>query len=268
MVQSRKEPTLSSDISALDDEPQKRAKPQQKPTSQKPSAHESPSRPNTSAPVVVEKSGGALAGFALFVGVLGLGLAAFAFWQLTETQSVLANAETRIVGLEQRLELSDDESSQSVTALQANLKKTAENLRVSESEIRKLWDTRNVNRNAITENENAIKSVSAKVDKGDKQSIAQIKSLESSQTENLQKIQASINALTTEQQVLSELISDNGDIESLERQISRMQSQLNNIDNLTSRITNNEEAIDAIDAYRLNINRQLVDLQKKVSAAP
>ncbi len=267
MVQSRKEPTLSSDINGLDDEPQKRVKPH-KPAIQKPNITAKASKP-ASAPVVVEKSGGgALAGFALFVGVLGLGLAAFAFWQLTQVQATLTQAETRIVGLEQRLELSDDESSQSVTALQANLKKTAEELRVSESEIRKLWDTRNVNKNAITENQNTIKAVSGNVQKGDQQSIAQIKSLEASQTSKLNQIQATLQSLSTEQQILSERVSDNGDIESLENQIASLKNQLNKVDDLASRITNNEEAIDAIDAYRLNINRQLVDLQKKVSATP
>ncbi|GAA6167162.1 hypothetical protein [Sessilibacter corallicola] len=275
MVQSRKEPTLSSDIhTALDDEPQRKAKPKQRTAAPNPGAAkagEKPSRPSAqaapaAAPVVVQKSGGgALAGFALFVGVMGLGLAAFAFWQLNETRTALSDAETRIVGLEQRLELSDDESTQSVTALQANLKKTSAELRFAESEIRKLWDTRNVNRKAISDNKSALGAVSSKIDKGDQQALAQIKSLESSQKASLTDIESSLSSLADEQKVLSELVSDNGDIESLERQIASLKSQLAKIDDLTSRITNNEEAIDAIDAYRLNINRQLVDLQKKVS---
>lgn len=277
MVHSRKEPTLSSsDLTAtLDDEPRASTARKTPPEAAGSATKQPSSAQNTrsaaahkAAPTVV-KSNSPLAGFSLFVGFLGLGLAAFAFWMLTQAQAQfneqLKAAESRITGLEQRLELSDDESTQSVTALQANLKKAVEDVRASESEIRKLWDTRNVNKNAIADNEKAIAGVKSANAQAAKKLEDQLARQQISQTEKVALIEKELASLTTQQNTLSAKLQNTAGLDALRNQVKTLETKLAALDQLSTRVISNEEAIDAIDAYRLNINRQLLELQQKVS---
>ncbi|GAB2189235.1 hypothetical protein MAH1_08430 [Sessilibacter sp. MAH1] len=277
MVHSRKEPTLSSSdlTTTLDDEPRASATRKAVPPApgsapRQPSSNQTASHAATHrAPPTVVKSNSPLAGFSLFVGFLGLGLAGFAFWMLTQAQAQfdeqMKAAESRITGLEQRLELSDDESTQSVTALQANLKKAVEDIRASESEIRKLWDTRNVNKDAIAENTKAIAGAKSASAQASKKLEDQLARQQISQTEKVALIEKELASLTTQQNTLAAKLQNTAGLDALRNQVKTLETKLAALDQLSTRVISNEEAIDAIDAYRLNINRQLLELQQKVS---
>ena len=98
------------------------------------------------------KSSSPVAAFALLLVVVSLAASGFIYSQLQESQVALAVAAAKIYKLEQQLSLSDDESTQSVASLQAVMKKQQVELTSANSEIRKLWDTRNVNKKAIAVN--------------------------------------------------------------------------------------------------------------------
>ncbi|WP_317930634.1 hypothetical protein [Halioxenophilus sp. WMMB6] len=254
MVQSRKEPTISSgDLSLpMDDDLGPRSR------QQRSAAATGKTPPSKTATVVKAKS--PLAGFAVLLALVALGIGGFATWQFWLTSQQLAEANGRLTELENRLALSDDESTQSVTALQAALKQALGNVGINETEIRKLWDTRNVNRKAINDNESAIvalgKEVKASLGKLDK-SVAALQS-------GLQSVDGKVAA--NESQVAT-LKSQMAGLKDLSSQLSSLKSQLATIQSLNSRVTSNEEAIEAIDAYRLNINRQLLELQQRVNGA-
>lgn len=248
MVQSRREPTISSsDFTA----------PLEEDVPQRVGGGQSPRRKSAPTPAP-KKSGMGLAIFAFLVALCAVGAGGFAIWQNLELNQQLTDATARILELENRLTLSDDESSQSVTALQANLKQAVKNIGTNESEIRKLWDTRNVNRKAIAQNSSKSEGAVGELRK-------EIQGLDKSLAAN----KAEQSQLATQ---FDEMMASS---ESVERQIDKLRSQLAEletvskkiaqVDQLNGRVRSNEEAIEAIDAYRLNINRQLVELQQKLT---
>jgi chromosome segregation ATPase len=260
MSTDRKEPTLSA--IPLDREEDRKAAARAAGAASKPAAPAA--RPVTTT--VARPS--PLLPFALMLALTGLGLAGFIYWQLQKAQLQLGAAEGRITQLESRLTLSDDESAQSVTALQARLKETAAELKLAHAEIRKLWDTRNVNRKGIADN----KSKLAKLEKSAKAATtaaANANALAQSQKETL-------NALGDDVQSYGEQITRVSEMsEGQQKRVRELVDRSNQIDSqlkqlrndLARRVKTNEEAIEAIDAYRVNINRDILELKRQLNPA-
>lgn len=239
MSNERKEPTIS--IRPEQDEISARQR-------QQPTAGRKPAvgTPVSSRPVVVKSK---LAPFALLLAVTALGLAGFVYWQFTLTQQSLASAEQRIVELEGQLALTGDESNASMTALQAKLK-------WADSEIRKLWGVSyDTNRKKIAANESSITDLSKKT--GAMQG----------------KIDKAVKSATTEVKAVSDLVSaQQSSMARVEKQQGNLQTQMQAlIDRLNlmemeqkqsdKRIKTNEQAIEAIDAFRVSVNRDLLQLK-------
>ncbi|MCR6650806.1 MAG: hypothetical protein NVV73_04570 [Cellvibrionaceae bacterium] len=108
----------------------------------------------SSRPVVVRSPLGPLA---LLLALAAEDLIGFVYFQLQETQgalqqtrNALTSAEVRVKDLKSRLMLSDDESTQSMSVLQANIKENT-------AEIRKFWGVANDrNRKAIAQLETKV----------------------------------------------------------------------------------------------------------------
>ena len=248
MTSDRKEPTLSSIVPERDEiaSHQQRAGARARPRS----------NPNAAAPPPVRRARSPLAPFALLLALTGLGLAGFLYWQVQGLQQALGQADSRIQELESRLELSDDESSQSVTAIRAKLK-------WADSEIRKLWGvSHDRNRKAIAENkqqlqavEKTVKGSVAETGKLLQQSTAVVTDLQAQsevQRELMDGVVDDINAQRQQLQAMADLANR------LDQQLGRLQTDMNR------RVKSNEEAIEAIDAYRRNINRDLLQLKQQV----
>lgn len=240
-MNDRHEPTISS-LPLDKEEP---ASPRGRPSA--------PSRtppPVSARPVIVRSKLAPVALlFALATGVF----AGFVYWQLQQTQQQLAasvnqmaQAEQRIADLEGRLRLAGDESSQSLTALQTNVKENS-------AEIRKLWGVAyDKNRKAIE----ALNSETAKLQKT-------IASLDSS-------VKKQVGDVTGELKVLTELMEgQQAVISRADRSLSSQAETLSNLGNklnaldseLRRRVSANEEAIRAIDAFRVQVNRELINLR-------
>lgn len=235
MVSERKEPTISA------------IKPEQDEIARHRQRHHKTARTPAAAvrhaqPVVV---GSRLALLALFLAMGAVAVAGYAYWQMMSAQVQLQSAELRIAELEGRLELSDDESAQSVTALQAKLK-------WADSEIRKLWGVSyDRNRKAIEANKKAIASANGttkKVQQSIKGQAADLKLIND-------LIEAQQNALSQGEKSQRQLQSQ---IQSL---TDRLQKLADLEASLKSRIATNEEAIEAIDAFRRSVNRDLLQLK-------
>lgn len=279
MTVDRKEPTLSG-LGSTREEPavSPSSSPSSKPTQStaKSSAQGASGRgdrhngSSSPRPAPVSSSRGQakspLVPFALILALTGLGLAGFSYWQLVKVQHQASAAEKRIEELEQRLALSDDESSQSVTALQANLRETRKQLDVASNEIRKLWDTRNVNKKGIADNKAQLAAV-AKSAKSASSAAASATKLAQSQEKNWKALSDNIS-LQGEQ---LNLLSDATD--SQKKQMRELIDQANKVDtqmqqlktDLARRVKRNEDAIEAIDAYRRTVNRDILDLKRQLN---
>lgn len=211
-----------------------------------------PSRP--AQPVVVKS---ALAPFAFLLALVGVGFAGFAYWQLLETQKLLVSAEERIVSLESKFELTDDELNASSATIQAKLK-------WADSEIRKLWGVSyDTNRKAIATNKTSL----ARTEKLAKQAAGSVDA----------KIKSALKDATSELKLLSDLVdAQQVSLSSIETKNAQTVAQgqgladkLNRLDSLSGelkrRVKTNEQAIEAIDAFRRSVNQQLLQLK---SATP
>lgn len=252
-MNDRREPTISSSLPLEKEEPP-RARAQTAQTGGQ--APPRPQKPRSGPPPVSSRPAAErspLAPLALVVALAAGGFSGYLFWQLQQTQQELAasaeslgGAGARIAELEKRLMLSDDESTQSLTALQANVKENA-------SEIRKLWGVAyDRNRSAIAKLEESV----AKIEK----SVASVDG----------KIKSAIGEVAGEVSVLSELVDAqqaviNRTDKEVKEQTAAIKTALQKLDNiegpLRKQVQANAEAIKAIDAFRLQVNRELIKLQ-------
>ncbi len=202
--------------------------------------------PSSSRPPVIVKS--KLAPLALLFAFMGLGLAGYAYWQLSLTQEKLSAADARLIELESQMTLSDDESTQSLSVIQAKVK-------TNFSEIDKLWGTRNVNKQAISENKEAIEKLS-KTSAG----------LEG-------KMQKKVDSAVADVKLMNELLeAQQGAMDAIDRkyqqQLAEVQRLANEVEELAAvkteyqrRIQNLEQAIEANDAFRRQVTQDLLRLK-------
>lgn len=243
-MSERREPTISN-LPVDKDEPQRgRAQASAAPTSR-------PVPPPASSRPMVVKS--PLGPVALLLALAAGGFAGFVYWQLQkaegaleQTRTALTSAEARVTDLEKRLMLSDDESTQSMTVLQANVKEHA-------AEIRKLWGVAN------DRNRKAIAQLEGKVAE-----------LEKAATGVDDKIKAALADVSGELKVVSELVDAQQTVINSADQAYKTQAQTisgvsKKVDELDSelrrKVAAHEEAIKAIDAFRAQVNRDLIKLK-------
>ncbi len=257
----RKEPTLSKMVPMRDDDsPRMSTTPGARHTSSPKS-----DAPMAAATARAPQSSSILLPLSMLLVVIALGVSGFSVVQLLELQQKNTAADVRIKDLEQRLTLTGDESSQSVTALQSNLKSAKAELEVANSEIRKLWDTRNVNRSAIAKNKQGISAAATQASTANSKAIT-AQRLAESQSEKVKSLSGSV-ALQAEKLSLLSDFSDaqQQQMRELVDKTNSLASQLNRLKNdLSKRVATNEEAVKAIDAYRLSTNRELLDLKRRL----
>lgn len=253
----RKEPTLGGvvpdrDEQLPDDQPAPRTSASRVGSAAKP----------TPPPAPESGSGpGKVAVLALIVAIAGVGGSGYLMWQLTESQKSLADAEHRIAGLETRLNLNSDQSSQTVDEIQ-------DKLEWADSEIRKLWGvSHDTNRKKITANEDALVALKKQVSSAEKSATNASASAASVKKELQAQLDKLTAQLTQANKTMAKLESAPDRIESLSLDVQRVSQQLPGMRDLAGRVKTNEEAIAAIDAYRRNINNDILQLKRQISSA-
>lgn len=247
-MKERQEPTIST-LPPEQDEP-----PRPGPSDPRPKKRPKPP-PVSGRPVVVRSPLGPLA-LLLAVGALAFG--GYSYWMLMQTQESLASsqqmiatADLRIQELERQLTISDDESTQSLTAIQANVRENA-------SEIRKLWGVSyDRNRNAIAALQTSVKDLT--------ESISSVDQRVTSGAEEIAKVSDGVTEVTGEVRVLSELLNAQQSAIDSAAGATQQEALIERVNALESdlvrRVTGNEEAIEAIDAFRVQVNRDLQSLK-------
>ncbi len=206
--------------------------------------------------------GGRMLGINLILAVLVAGLVVAGWFianqhqLLTAEKQALDAAEGRIALLEERLRMTDE-------TLIDSEKDTEEQIGFWESEIRKLWAVSNErNRKWIKDNEAALAKLT--------------KTLTAIETSNrdlgtavgrheaaFKQQQAIIDQLTSMEISIQQMANTQRDI--VDRVNSASQSVASLNAGLAGRVAENEQAVAAIDAYRVQVNTRLADIERKIN---
>lgn len=189
--------------------------------------------------------------------VAGLGVAGWFILNqhrlLESSQAQQTDAEARLVVLENRLRATDEVMSDSGEA-------TNEKLGYWETEIRKVWDIAyRDNRGWIKENQAALATQGGKLD-----------TLTSSLADANSVIGDQAELLSAQQAVLSQLEGATAALAKLNKSHTALAAKVRaaQTDGLAERVMRNEQGVAAIDAYRVQLNARLTELQKRMNALP
>lgn len=177
-------------------------------------------------------------------------------WQLQQemrhAEGVLAQYESRIADLEDRLSDTDEGMNQSATALAVKIKELY-------SEVDKLWASAwRRNKAAIEELEKSVKSQSgqlASLVKTDKEYSAQLKSL----GVDIGKLRSVASEL---EKLLADSRANQASLERLGDDVSRMTLDFAR---LQKRVGTNEEWVESINGFRKQVNRSINELQQRIN---
>ena len=174
--------------------------------------------------------------FFFYLIVAGIVLATFAwtFFGISSQQDNLVKINNRLITLEENVQTSSDSSEENIETLLADLK-------IINREIRKLWDLSN------KKNKKDI-SVLSEQNKVISDEIFEVQNSSASNTKSLEEIDASLKNIKTRLAKLSAFeLNSSGYLE---------------------RLSELEEAILSIDAYRKQTNQTIADLQDQLSSKP
>ncbi len=205
----------------------------------------------------------------IMLGLLTLAIGAGAYLGYTvyaDNLESLRQATRRIEDLEGRLALVGD-SAEETTA------NVLERLDFNFSEIDKLWAARNATNNSVNEltGKVAVLDDQSKGHTETTETLAQLISRNSNQMQDgfakfatmqtqLEQATAAITRLNTSMQ----------NVQSVAQDMANIRASLNNGDStlvgLQDRMMNVEEAVESIDAYRLQVNQTIIRLQENIEA--
>ncbi len=179
-------------------------------------------------------------------------------YQHLQVQSeTLSKAQARITTLEDRLKSADQ-------AFTQRGQSTSEQIDLWESEIRKLWAVSNGrNKKWIEDNQTAIASLKGSL--ADLQSTSRdIKSTlgrhesafkqQQDLVDQLNNIQMELQQVTRSQRDLVDRVNE------AQQTVAKLQS------GLAGRVKENEQAVAAFDAYRLQLNSRLADIERRLNS--
>ena len=213
-----------------------------------------------------EGGGRSGSGMNALIVVLLAGLAAAGWFiatqhqQLAKAESALSQADRRLAVLEERLQVTDQVMSESGTEVQSKLGQW-------ESEIRKLWDASKRDKQMLADDQVKLKEHDGSIE-GMQTAIKDLKSSDLRQEQSIAQQTAIAQQLAAVDQQVKQLVAQQ---RQLTDQVNAARQSVSGIETgLTRRVVANEKAIEAIDAYRLQLNSRLVELQTRLDsvAAP
>ena len=201
--------------------------------------------------------GGRLIGFSLALAVLAAGLAAAGWFianqqrLLTEEQLRVADANTRIEALEDRLRMTDQVLSETDA-------ETGEQIDFWESEIRKLWTISNErNRKWIQDNQRLLQS-----------QTKTLQALDSTDKSLKSTVARHEKALGRQQEVADQLAAIELQLQRVLRGqrdlVDKVNAAAQTVAGMDSSVDDHEQAIAAIDSYRRQFNTRLVDIEQRL----
>ncbi len=193
----------------------------------------------------------------LIVGLAGAGwFIATQHQQLSKAETALTQADHRLAVLEERAQVTDQVVTESGTEVQSKLG-------LWESEVRKLWDANKSDRKMLSDDQTRLKGIDGSIN-AMQATIRDLKNSDSRQDQVLAQQTAIAQQLASVDQQVKQLVAQQ---RQLSDQVNAARQSVAGIESgLTRRVVATEKAIEAIDAYRLQMNARLVDLQTRVDA--
>ena len=212
------------------------------------------------------KSIGLICKFLVLILMCGLGGLGYFFVQQAERLSKL---QGRFDELEAKIVSTDESLNESGTAQAVKLKDQGETLDKHWSEIKKLWGVaHDRNRKKIEAQEKTLAAQSKTV----KNLQASMSARKKEITTLTGKVDKASQSMET---VVNSSLAAKLEMNDLVGQSQQINDQVNNLEksfeslkqNLNTRVADNEEAINAIDAYRLQVNRDIQLLKQQLAPA-
>ena len=222
------------------------------------------SRPIPAAGNAPRNSGGGGAGgvWKFLVVVLFLATAAVSWfgWQQYQQLTML---QASFDNLNERLTSTDDSLSQSEGALRLTINDQKKTLEKHWSEIRKLWGVSNDrNKNKIDKNLKTATSNKQRITKLEKGSdkLAEVAKQQGLNSKQIADVSNSTLGISVDiESIQQRLQSAANQLSTIEQSLKRWQSEVN------GRLDKNDEAIDAIDSYRRQVNQELLQLRNQLT---
>jgi chromosome segregation ATPase len=196
------------------------------------------------------------------VGVLVAGLATAGWFittqhqQLVKAEAALSKADHRLAVLEERSQVTDQVMTESGTEVQSKLGQW-------ETEIRKLWDITKRDKQLIVESQGKLKAQDGAID-GIQTNVKELSSSSARHEQALTQQTAIAQQLASIDQQVRQLVNQQ---RQLTDQVNASRQSISGLESgLTRRVVANEKAIEAIDAYRLQLNSRLVELQTRIDS--
>ncbi|MBX2808277.1 MAG: hypothetical protein KTR20_06540 [Cellvibrionaceae bacterium] len=274
MADQRKEPTLSSTAFDTSDR-----------ISSKSTEGAGTSRANTSrtkAPqYILKRQPSVMLGFTLIVAVLAVIGTGYIGWLLFNSQQLMKQQQLRLDELAANFAVSDGESTQSLTVLSANLRTMSNDVKLSLSEVDKLWAARNVNRKAIAQNKDALTKAQKELAAAEATLLKPIDSLQTAFAEQKQVLTALENKYAAQEKLIASLKNDAAEqeilVQSLRERVATESKQyqalvanaqdsaaaLQALESLSATVAANAEAVTAFDAFRRTVNQDILFLKQR-----
>jgi chromosome segregation ATPase len=205
------------------------------------------------------EGGGSGVGTNLIMGLLLAGLAAAGWFiatqhqQLVKAEAALTQGDRRLAVLEERSQVTDQVMSESGTEVQSKLGQW-------DSEIGKLRDAMKRDKQ---EDQAKLKEHDGSIN-GMQTAITDLKSSDMRHEQALAQQTAIAQQLAAVDQQVRQLVAAQ---RQLSDQVNATRQSVAGIETgLTRRVASNEKAIEAIDAYRLQLNSRLVELQTRIDS--
>ena len=172
--------------------------------------------------------------FYLTVAVIVLATFSWTYFGISSQQDNLVKINNRLITLEENVQSTSDSSEENIETLLADLK-------IINREIRKLWDLSNKrnkkNISILTEQNKVISD-----------EIFEVQNSSASNTKTLEEIDSSLKNIKT--------------------RLAKLSSFELNSSGYSERLTELEEAMLSIDAYRKQTNQSISEIKKELSADP
>ena len=195
------------------------------------------------------EGGGLLSIISLLIAITAMGAAYFLWDQSRLTNASAKSVEQRLIVLESQLASTGDELSQSDAAVRVQLKTV-------DTEVRKLWDARKKSIKLLNEHDVSVRNLTTRTSGLKKQYSAAM---------------VQLTALAAELDEVVETL-ETAQITSLQKNVGntsqKVQQMSKSVDSLSGRVLANEEWLEAINAFRRQVNDRLNALQNPTNPTP
>lgn len=200
-------------------------------------AASSAAKPSGKAPVLL-----------IFLLLLSFAASGFLYYQLLQSELIQQDLVARISDMEGKLSVTDESLSESGAAMQAVLQDHEVKIDTNISEIRKLWGVSyDTNRKAIDELRSRSSTIAANL---------------SGAVDRLDEIEGRFDGLG------SQLLIQAADVEDLLTRLRLTRDELNQqaelLNKLEAQSAEQLDAIDSIDAFRLQMNQKVLQLENEI----